>query len=268
MTNYFTFSLNAKANQRLTFGQLNGSSLSLAIAELVTTQNHPVVLVVNDTPTALYLEQEISFLLKENNIPVRLFPDWETLPYDTFSPHQDIISQRIETLYHLPRMKQGLLILPVATLMLRTAPAGFIDGYSLLVKPGDKLDLHNLRQRLEHAGYNAVEQVLEHGEYAARGSLLDLFPMGSSQPYRIDFFDDEVDTIRAFDPDTQRSHDPVKEVRLLPAHEFPTDKHAIDGFRQRFRELFDASRAPDSVYQQVSKGLWPAGIEYYLPLFF
>lgn len=268
MTNYFSFSLNAKANQRLTFGQLNGSSLSLAIAELVKTQEHPVVLVVHDTPTALYLEQEISFLLAESAIPVRLFPDWETLPYDTFSPHQDIISQRIEALYHLPRMKKGLLILPVATLMLRTAPSSFIDGHSLLVKPGDKLDLHNLRRRLEHAGYNAVEQVLEHGEYAARGSLLDLFPMGSSQPYRIDFFDDEVDTIRAFDPDTQRSHDPVKEVRLLPAHEFPTDKNAIEGFRQRFRELFDASREPGSVYQQVSKGMWPAGIEYYLPLFF
>ena len=268
MTNYFSFSLNAKANQRLTFGQLNGSSLSLAIAELVKTQEHPVVLVVHDTPTALYLEQEISFLLAESAIPVRLFPDWETLPYDTFSPHQDIISQRIEALYHLPRMKKGLLILPVATLMLRTAPSSFIDGHSLLVKPGDKLDLHNLRRRLEHAGYNAVEQVLEHGEYAARGSLLDLFPMGSSSPYRIDFFDDEVDTIRAFDPDTQRSHDPVKEVRLLPAHEFPTDKNAIEGFRQRFRELFDASREPGSVYQQVSKGMWPAGIEYYLPLFF
>lgn len=268
MTNYFSFSLNAKANQRLTFGQLNGSSLSLAIAELVKTQEHPVVLVVHDTPTALYLEQEISFLLAESAIPVRLFPDWETLPYDTFSPHQDIISQRIEALYHLPRMKKGLLILPVATLMLRTAPSSFIDGHSLLVKPGDKLDLHNLRRRLEHAGYNAVEQVLEHGEYAARGSLLDLFPMGSSSPYRIDFFDDEVDTIRAFDPDTQRSHDPVKEVRLLPAHEFPTDKNAIEGFRQRFRELFDASREPGSVYRQVSKGMWPAGIEYYLPLFF
>lgn len=268
MTNYFSFSLNAKANQRLTFGQLTGSSLSLAIAELVKTQEHPVVLVVHDTPTAIYLEQEISFLLAASAIPVRLFPDWETLPYDTFSPHQDIISQRIEALYHLPRMKKGLLILPVATLMLRTAPSSFIDGHSLLVKPNDKLDLHNLRRRLEHAGYNAVEQVLEHGEYAARGSLLDLFPMGSSQPYRIDFFDDEVDTIRAFDPDTQRSHDPVKEVRLLPAHEFPTDKNAIEGFRQRFRELFDASREPNSVYQQVSKGMWPAGIEYYLPLFF
>jgi transcription-repair coupling factor (superfamily II helicase) len=268
MTNYFTFSLNAKTNQRLTFGQLTGSSLSLAIAELVKTQTSPVVLVVHDTPTALYLEQEISFLLADSDISVRLFPDWETLPYDTFSPHQDIISQRIEALYHLPRMKRGLLILPVATLMLRTAPSSFIDGHSLLVKPGDKLDLHNLRQRLELAGYNAVEQVLEHGEYAARGSLLDLFPMGSSQPYRIDFFDDEVDTIRAFDPDTQRSHDPVKEVRLLPAHEFPTDKSTIEGFRQRFRDQFEASREPNSVYQQVSKGMWPAGIEYYLPLFF
>ena len=266
--NYFSLSVPAKKSQRYTFANLTGSSLSLAISELVSNQKHPVILVTHDTPTALMLEQEISYLLKDSNIDVRHFPDWETLPYDTFSPHQDIISQRIETLYHLPRMKQGLMILPVSTLMLRTAPASFIDGHSLLVKPGDRLDLHQLRQRLEQAGYNAVEQVLEHGEFAARGSLLDLFPMGSDIPYRIDFFDDEVDTIRSFDPDTQRSNDPVKEVRLLPAHEFPTDKAAIEGFRQRFRDQFEASRSPDSIYQQVTKGLWPAGIEYYLPLFF
>ncbi len=266
--NYFSFSLKDYSKQRTTFGQLTGSSLALAASELVKQQKRPVILLTHDTPTALMLEQELGYLLKPENIPVRLFPDWETLPYDTFSPHQDIISQRIETLYHLPRMQQGLIILPVSTLMLRTAPASYIDGHSLLVKPGDKLDLHQLRQRLENAGYTAVEQVLEHGEFAARGSLLDLFPMGAEQPYRIDFFDDEVDTIRGFDPDTQRSHDPVKEVRLLPAHEFPTDKNAIELFRQRFRELFDASRTPDSIYQQVTKGFWPAGIEYYLPMFF
>ena len=261
-------SLPLKAGSRQTLGQLQGCGLSLAVAELVQHHPHPVVLLVTDTASALRLEQELQFLLQEQKLPVRLFPDWETLPYDSFSPHQDIISQRLESLYHLPRMKQGLLILPVSTLMLRTPPQSFIDRFSLLVKPGDKLDLHHLRQRLEQAGYTAVEQVLEHGEFAARGSLLDLFPMGSKEPYRIDFFDDEVDTIRAFDPDSQRSSEPVPEVRLLPAHEFPTDKEAIELFRQRYRERFEISRAPECIYQQVSKGLWPAGIEYYLPLFF
>ncbi|MBP8065448.1 MAG: transcription-repair coupling factor, partial [Aeromonadaceae bacterium] len=270
MTPLFSLASLIKPGARQTLGQLEGSGLALAVAELVAGHDHPVVLLVADTPSALRLEQEVQFLLRNQPKPrpVLLFPDWETLPYDSFSPHQDIISQRLETLYHLPRMQHGLLIIPVATLMLRTPPQSFIDRFSLLVKPGDKLDLHGLRRRLEQAGYNAVEQVLEHGEFAARGSLLDLFPMGSKEPYRIDFFDDEVDTIRAFDPDSQRSSEPVNAVRLLPAHEFPTDKEAIELFRQRYRERFEISRAPECVYQQVSKGLWPAGIEYYLPLFF
>ena len=270
MTPLFSLASLIKPGARQTLGQLEGSGLALAVAELVAGHDHPVVLLVADTPSALRLEQEVQFLLRNQPKPrpVLLFPDWETLPYDSFSPHQDIISQRLETLYHLPRMQHGLLIIPVATLMLRTPPQSFIDRFSLLVKPGDMLDLHGLRRRLEQAGYNAVEQVLEHGEFAARGSLLDLFPMGSKEPYRIDFFDDEVDTIRAFDPDSQRSSEPVNAVRLLPAHEFPTDKEAIELFRQRYRERFEISRAPECVYQQVSKGLWPAGIEYYLPLFF
>ncbi len=268
MTPFFSLAPLIKAGARQTLGQLEGSALSLAVAELVTAHDHPVVLLVADSQSALRLEQEVQFLLREAGLKVLLFPDWETLPYDSFSPHQDIISQRLETLYHLPRMQQGLLILPVATLMLRTPPQSFIERFSLLVKPGDKLDLLGLRRRLDLAGYNLVEQVLEHGEYAARGSLLDLFPMGSRTPYRIDFFDDEIETIRAFDPDSQRSSEPVAEVRLLPAHEFPTDKDAIELFRQRYRERFEISRAPECIYQQVSKGLWPAGIEYYLPLFF
>lgn len=258
----------ARAGERQTLGTLPGSSLALAAAELVCAHSHPVLILVADTPAALRLEQELQFLLRDAKLPVLLFPDWETLPYDSFSPHQDIISQRLETLYRLPRMARGALILPIATLMLRCAPASFIDRFSLLVKPGDQLDLHGLRRRLEQAGYRAVEQVLEHGEFAARGSLLDLFPMGSREPYRIDFFDDEVDTLRTFDPDSQRSSSPVPEVRLLPAHEFPTDQEAIEGFRQRYRERFEISRAPECIYQQVSKGHWPAGIEYYLPLFF
>ncbi|HDZ8831978.1 TPA: transcription-repair coupling factor, partial [Aeromonas dhakensis] len=260
--------LPAKAGQKLTLGQLTGSSLSLMAARLTEEAHRPVLLVTADTPSALRLEQELQYLLADKGCPVLLFPDWETLPYDTFSPHQDIISQRLETLYKLPQMSSGVLIVPISTLMLRTAPRVYLDKYSLMVKSGQRLNLQQLRARLAEAGYVAVEQVLEHGEFAARGSLLDLFPMGSSSPYRIDFFDDEVDSIRPFDPETQRSSEPVKSVSLLPAREFPTDEAAIELFRGQYREQFEISRAEGSIYQEVSKGRWPAGIEYYLPLFF
>ncbi|MFM5810531.1 transcription-repair coupling factor [Aeromonas veronii] len=265
--------LPAKAGQKITLGQLVGSSLSLIAARLTNEAKGPVLLITADTPSALRLEQELHYLLADKQLadqsaPVLLFPDWETLPYDTFSPHQDIISQRLETLYKLPQMSKGVLIVPISTLMLRCAPRVYLDKYSLMVKAGQRLNLQQLRGRLAEAGYVAVDQVLEHGEFAARGSLLDLFPMGSSSPYRIDFFDDEVDSIRPFDPETQRSSEPVVTVSLLPAREYPTDEAAIELFRGQFREQFELSRAEGSVYQEVSKGRWPAGIEYYLPLFF
>ncbi len=174
--------LPAKAGQKLTLGQLTGSSLSLMAARLTQEAHRPVLLVTADTPSALRLEQELQYLLADTGCPVLLFPDWETLPYDTFSPHQDIISQRLETLYKLPQMSSGVLIVPISTLMLRTAPRVYLDKYSLMVKSGQRLNLQQLRARLAEAGYVAVEQVLEHGEFAARGSLLDLFPMGSSSP--------------------------------------------------------------------------------------
>ncbi len=253
---------------RASLGGLIGSSLALAIAGQVKQQQQRVLLVVPDTPTALRLEQEVRHLLADEALPVQLLPDWETLPYDQFSPHQDIISQRLETLYGLPALSRGLLIVPVTTLMLRTPPRDWLEQNSLLLKVGDRLDLHHLRQRLEQAGYRAVEQVLEHGEFAARGALLDLFPMGAEEPVRIDFFDDEIDTLRPFDPDTQRSKDKVQEVRLLPAREFPTDGAAIERFRGQYRERFALRNEPESLYHRVSQGQLPPGIEYYFPLFF
>lgn len=253
---------------RASLGGLIGSSLALAIAHQVKQQHQRMLLVVPDTPTALRLEQEVRHLLNDATLPVQLLPDWETLPYDQFSPHQDIISQRLETLYGLPALSRGLLIVPVTTLMLRTPPRDWLERNSLLLKVGDRLDMHHLRQRLEQAGYRAVEQVLEHGEFAARGALLDLFPMGAAEPVRIDFFDDEIDTLRPFDPDSQRSRDKVQEVRLLPAREFPTDSGAIELFRGQYRERFTLRNEPESLYHRVSQGQLPPGIEYYFPLFF
>jgi len=260
--------LPGRAGERLRLGSLYGSAVAVTAAGYCRQHGSLVVVLVQDTPTALKLERELQSLLPQGEWPVLLFPDWETLPYDSFSPHQDIISQRLSTLYQLPMLKQGMLILPLNTALLKTVNTRFLQQQALLVKSGDRLDMHQMRQRLEQAGYQAVDQVLEHGEFSARGSLLDLFPMGSRSPYRIDFFDDEIDSIRLFDPDTQRSTEQIDAIRLLPAHEFPTDEAAIEGFRSRFREQFTISREPESIYQQVSKGIWPAGIEYYLPLFF
>uniref|UniRef100_UPI00241E05FB transcription-repair coupling factor n=1 Tax=Ectopseudomonas oleovorans TaxID=301 RepID=UPI00241E05FB len=195
------------------------------------------------------------------------FPDWETLPYDSFSPHQDIISERLQTLHRLPHLKKGILLVPVATLLQRLPPPGFLDQYSLMLDTGSTLDLDAMRGRLEKAGYRCVSTVMEHGEFAVRGSLLDLFPMGARVPFRIDLFDDEIESIRTFDPDNQRSLDRVDQVRLLPAHEFPLDEAAITRFRQAYRSLFEGDPQRSLIYRDVSNGLIPNGIEYYLPLF-
>ncbi|MGB1302134.1 MAG: CarD family transcriptional regulator, partial [Pseudoalteromonas tetraodonis] len=246
--------------------ELLGSGLSIAIAQGVKQQDNLVLIVTPDTPSALRLETELEYLLPDN--PVMIFPDWETLPYDHFSPHQDIISARLATLNTLKNEQQSVLIMPVSTLMLRTAPASFIYGSTLNFKVGDRLDTHALRENLEQAGYMHVQQVMEHGEYAIRGSIVDLYPMGSKHPFRLDFFDDELDTIRLFDVETQRSDEKVEKIELLPAHEFPTNDTDIERFRINYREKFGASAEQDSVYMQVSKGNWPGGIEYYMPLFF
>ncbi|MGL5948703.1 MAG: transcription-repair coupling factor [Aeromonas sp.] len=259
--------LPTKAGQKTVLGHLLGASAAIIAAELITAADAPVVLLTQDTQSALKLEQSLRDLLPESHT-VRLFPDWETLPYDTFSPHQDIISTRLEALYQLPSLTRGVLIVPIATLMLRCAPQSYLDQTSLQLHAGQHLSLTALRERLVHAGYTAVEQVLEHGEFAARGALLDLFAMGSDTPYRLDFFDDELDSIRPFDPATQRSGAPITHVNLLPAHEFPCDSAAIDLFRSQYRAKFAHSNREGSIYHSVSKQLLPAGIEYYLPLFF
>lgn len=255
------------ARTDITWQGLAGSSVAFALAELIDQHDKPVLVVTPDAPQAHRLEHEIQYLSR-NGDQVMVFPDWETLPYDSFSPHQDIISERLSVLAQLPTMREGALIVSLNTLLQRIAPIDYVSGQALQISKGQQLDGHKLRQRLERAGYRHVNQVMEHGEFCARGSLLDLFPMGSNSPFRIDFFDDEVDSIRTFDPDTQLSAEEVPAIDLLPAHEFPTTPTAIEGFRARYRELFDASNERDSVYYQVSQGQLPGGIEYYLPLFF
>ena len=260
--------LSQRSNQKLAIGNLQGSALALTIVEMAKQQSSLTVLLCHDTATALKLETELEFVAAEHNLPVMLFPDWETLPYDSFSPHQDIISQRLETLYHLPNMEHGIILLPIATAMAKLSPSEFINGHTLLLKTDEERDPNRLKQALDTAGYEHVHQVLAHGEYSQRGSILDIYPMGSNKPYRIDFIDHEIDSIAFFDPESQRSTDKVSEIRILPAKEFPTHQMAVELFRSHWRERFDASNEPESVYQQVTKQIWPAGIEYYLPLFF
>lgn len=251
---------------RQQWGNLRGASRALAISEAAKAAQHLTLLLTDTSQNAQLLQEELSWFAPE--LPILHFPDWETLPYDVFSPHQDIISQRIASLYQLPKVKQGVLIVPINTALYRLAPTQFLLGSSLVLNTGQTLDAEQLRHQLTEAGYQCVDTVYEHGEYAIRGSIIDLFPMGSELPFRIDLFDDEVDTLRTFDPETQRSLEQVSNINLLPAREFPLDKEAIKAFRNRFRERFDVDFRRCPIYQDLSNGITPAGIEAYLPLFF
>ncbi|MBS0381615.1 MAG: transcription-repair coupling factor [Proteobacteria bacterium] len=243
-----------------------GSSLALLLCETARQHAGLVVAVTADSRGARTLQDELE--LFADALPVLHFPDWETLPYDLFAPHPQLVSQRIDTLYRLPATRNGVLVVPVATLMQRLAPRSHIAGSGLAVARGERLDLADEQRRLEASGYRHVPQVGEHGEFAVRGALLDIFPMGSAEPYRIELFDDAIESIRAFDPETQRSSHPVDAVKLLPAREFPLTDEAMRAFRDRLRERFpiDVRRCP--LYQDMKQGVTPAGIEYYLPLFF
>ncbi|RCS30972.1 transcription-repair coupling factor [Rhodanobacter denitrificans] len=244
----------------------HGSARALLLAEAARTHDGLLVVVARDTQRAQALEAELKIFA--GGLPVLHFPDWETLPYDAFSPHPEIVSQRIATLYRLPGVKRGVLVVPVATLMQRIAPRSHITGSGLVLAKGQKLDLATEQRRLEASGYRNVPQVAEPGDFAVRGALLDIFPMGTTEPYRIELFDDEVESIRSFDPETQRSQQQVDKVELLPAREFPLTEEAAKEFRSNLRERFpiDVRRCP--LYQDMKEGVTPGGIEYYLPLFF
>ncbi|QIZ53183.1 transcription-repair coupling factor [Dickeya zeae] len=265
MPEQYRYTLPGKAGEQRLLGQLTGAACAVECAEIVERHSGLVVLITPDMQNALRLRDEIQ---QFTGHPVMTLPDWETLPYDSFSPHQEIVSARLSTLYQLPSLTRGVLILPVNTLMQKVCPHAFLHGHALMLKKGQRLSRDRLRSQLEQAGYRSVDQVMEHGEFATRGALLDLFPMGSEEPFRIDFFDDEIDSLRLFDADTQRTLNEVEQIHLLPAREFPTDKNAIELFRSQWREQFEVRRDAEHIYQQVSKGTLPAGIEYWQPLFF
>ncbi|MDH4182398.1 MAG: transcription-repair coupling factor, partial [Betaproteobacteria bacterium] len=228
-----------------------------------------VVVIAADALDAHRLVDEIRYFAP--TLAVRPLPDWETLPYDTLSPHQDLVSERLETLYRLSQPGAGdidVLVAPATTALHRLAPPQYVAGHTFFFRQGEKIDSEALRSRLVFAGYQHVSQVVAPGEFAIRGGLLDLFPMGSTLPYRLDLLDDQLDSIRAFDPDTQRGLYPVADIRLLPGREFPLDEAARQAFRRRWRDRIEGDPSRASVYKDVGSGIASQGIEYYLPLFF
>lgn len=255
------------------WGQLHGCAQDLLIANTSNEYKGLIVLVTPDSHKAYTAEANIKFFSQQSQQQqtqqnIHIFPDWETLPYDVFSPHEDLISERLKALYTLGNLEQGVLIVPVSTLMQQLPPVDYIRSNTLIVKVGDTLDIEKTRIQFNEAGYRHVTQVMEHGEYSTRGSLVDLFPMGSSTPYRIDLFDDEVETIRSFNPEDQRTIEKVDQIELLPAHEFPLTPEGINRFRENYSTHLGGDLAASQIYDNVSKGTPPAGIEYYLPLFF
>jgi transcription-repair coupling factor (superfamily II helicase) len=255
-----------QAASRTAIGPFSGCAEARCIAELIAP-GRLLVVVTADTSASLALERELPFFLEEP-CEILVFPDWETLPYDNFSPHQDIISERLHTLYRLPGMTGGVLIVPVSTLMHRLAPTDYIAGSSLVLETGQTLDVERFRRNLLRNGYVHSETVYEHGEFALRGSLLDVFPMGSDVPFRIDLLDDEIDSLRTFEPESQRTVDRVDNINLLPAREYPLDQGAVQRFQMNWYESFDVDHDQCPTYVDVSAGRSPGGCEYYLPLFF
>lgn len=255
------------AGQAQRWDGLPGAAAALALAQAAARRQGLTLVVTADEHSAHQLREEIRFFAPEDLV-IHHFPDWEVLPYDVFSPHADIISRRLSLLLKLPTLGRGLIIVAADTLLQPLPPHSFVDGRAMNFATGQKLDFHDLRTRLETAGYAAVSEVRTHGEFAVRGAVMDLYPTGAEQPYRLDLFDDEIDTIRAFDPETQRSTAKIDAIRLLPAREFPLDEAAIKAFRQRYRQYFSGDPGQSVIYRDVSRGIPPGGIESYLPLFF
>jgi transcription-repair coupling factor (superfamily II helicase) len=239
---------------------------TLALAKLARELKSPLVIITASAFDAQRLLEEMRWF--EPELAIHLLPDWETLPYDHFSPHPDLVSERLATLYQISQNACDVMIVPAGTALVRLPPVAFLAAHTFMLKKGQKLDTEALRAQCAAAGYHHVNQVMSPGEFSVRGGLIDLYPMGSALPYRIDLFDDEIETIRTFDVDSQRSVYPVNEIRLLPAREFPLDEKGIAHFRKTFREIFEGDPSKCRIYKDVSSGIASGGIEWYLPLFF
>ena len=266
-----------KPGTRFVLPALHGSADACVLAQAalaLKSQQRMLALVVANATDAQRLLSEIPWFAEQGDaapnaaLRCHLLPDWETLPYDAFSPHQDLVSERLATLYEIQNGHCDVLIVPATTALVRMAPPSFLAAYTFFFKQGETLDEARLKSQLTLAGYTHVAQVMSPGEYSVRGGLIDLFPMGSALPYRLDLFGDTIDTIRTFDADTQRSLYPVKEVRMLPGREFPMDEAARTAFRSRWREVFEGDPSKSAIYKDIGHGIASAGIEYYLPLFF
>ena len=248
------------------WSRLYGAARALAIARSVEASGGFALVVCADSQSAAQLDAEIPFFAPD--LPKYHLPDWETLPYDRFSPYQDIISDRIATLSSLPSLRRGILIVSMASLLHRLPPRTWLQGQSFLLTTGQTLDRDAFRRQLQEAGYRSVPQVMDHGDFAIRGSLVDVFPMGEDAPFRIDLFGDEIEALRRFDPETQRSTEAIEKIRILPAREVPLSAEGISTFRRNWRLAFEGKPTASPVFEDISDGMAPAGIEYYLPLFF
>jgi len=246
---------------------LHGSSVALALLSAARTHDGIVLVLTRSSHQAQRLEQDVH-LFSDGDLPVFHFPDHETLPYDAFSPHPDIIAERLATLASLAQLKRGLLIVPVATLMQRLPPRSHALGRNIQLQSGQRLVIDNFRRQLQQAGYNHADPVYQAGQFAVRGSVIDLFPTGRKLPLRIDLFDEEIDSLREFDPESQRSVAELQRFEMLPAREYPCDDDSFNNFRKAFRYRFAVDTRNVTLYQDLRHGMHPQGLEQYLPLFF
>lgn len=269
MLQHFTASFDVNPGNKLSLAHPPGSADAFLLAQVCekARQNKQLVLLICSKPhDAVRLQEELA--LFANELKIQFLPDWETLPYDNLSAHQDLVSERLATLYALNQGDLDVLITSASTAIQKLAPPSFLASTTFFFKAGEKLDEQKLKSQLTTAGYSHVSQVVSPGEYCVRGGIIDLFPTGSVLPYRIDLFDDEIESIKTFDADTQRSLYPVKEIRLLPGREYPMDEQARQTFRSRWRERFEGDPSKVPLYRDMGNGVAGAGIEYYLPLFF